>query len=98
MPPLAGLVVLADLETPSRVKLTIESAGGPAVIVWRFLGGVQERLQPTETGPPGRLVYNLDCPASGSDGATPLNRIALLFGAGEQPAEIGVSAELGEQC
>ena len=98
VPPLAGLVVLADLETPRRVKLTIESAGGPAVIVWRLLGGVQEQLQPAETGLPGRLVYNLDCPASGSDGATPLNRIALLFGAGEQPAEIGVSAELGEQC
>lgn len=91
-------MVLADLETPRRVELAIESTGGAEVILWGFFGGFREQLQPTETGPAGRRVYDLDCPGSRSDGAAPLGPIALPVGAGEQPAEIALSAELGEQC
>ena len=98
VPPLAGLVVLADLETPRRVKLAIEPSGGAEVILWGFFGGVREQLQPTGTGTQGRLVYDLDCPGSRSAGAAPLSRIALLLGTGEEAAEIELAVELGDVC
>ena len=98
VPPLAGLVVLADLETPRRVNLTIDPSGGAEVILWGFFGDVREQLQPTGTGAQGRLVYELDCTGSGSAGAAPLSRIALLFGSGEEAAEIGLAVELGDLC
>ena len=98
MPPLAGLVVLADMGTPRRVKLAIEPSGGAEVILWGFFGGVREQLQPTDTGTPGRLVYDLDCAATRTDTANPLVRIALLLGTGEEAAEVELSVEVGEAC
>ncbi len=98
MPPLAGLVVLADLEEPREVTLTIEHTGDPEIVLWGLLRGVYEQLQPTETGPLGRLVYDLDCAATRTDNATPLSRIALLLGTGEEDAEVVLSVEAGEGC
>ncbi len=94
VPPLAGLVVLADLKTPRRVNLTIDPSEGAEVILWGFFGGVREQLQPTGTGTQSRLVYELDCPGSRSAGAAPLRRIALLLGTGGEAAEV----ELGDVC
>jgi hypothetical protein len=91
-------VVLADLETPRRVKLAIEPSGGAEVILWGFFGGVREQLQPTGTGTQGRLVYDLDCPGSRSAGAAPLSHIALLLGTGEEAAEVELAVELGDVC
>lgn len=98
LPPLAGLVISADLDTPRKVRLTVERAGSPEVVLWGFFGGDHHRLEPTETGPSDRLVYELDCPAAGADAAAPLGRIALVFGAGERSAELELSARLGEEC
>jgi hypothetical protein len=98
MPPLAGLVVLADLEAPREVTLTVEPAGNPEVILWRFIDDVRQQLQPSKTGPLGRLVYHLDCAATQTDNATPLSRIALLLGTGEEAADVELAVELGDVC
>ncbi len=99
VPPLAGLVVLADLETSRKVMLTIEIAGGPEVVLWGLFDDVHDQLQPSKTGPLGQLVYDLGCPAARAGRVTtPLTRIAVLVGAGEEPAEIEMSAEAAEEC
>lgn len=99
LPPLAGLVVQAEIERPSRLTLTIERSGHPEAMLWGFYGERREELEPTEAGPGARLVYQLDCEdllAAGDSG--PLERIALIFGAGEQVADIQITATPGEAC
>ena len=98
VPRLAGLVVLANMGTPRQVKLAVEPSGGAEVILWGFFGDVREQLQPTDMGTQGRLEYELGCPGSGSAGAAPLSRIALLLGTGEEAAEVEVAVELGDVC
>ncbi len=79
----------------ARAKLAIETSGAAEVTLWGFFGGVREQLQPSDTGTAGRLMYDLDCAAIRTENTTPLLRIALLLGTGEEAAEVELSVEAG---
>ncbi len=99
VPPMAGLVVSADVEASIEVTLTIEHTGDPEVVLWGFLGGGYEQLQLTDTGLLGRLTYNLGCDVVQMDDELTLtSHVALVIGTGQEPTEIEVSVELGEPC
>ena len=85
VPSLAGLVVTLDALPDRELVVTVEVSGSLYAALWQ---GPDFEVLEADAG--GRIDYTIECGAG--------DRVALVFGAGVEPADLRVSAATGEAC